>query len=534
MKKVLIISSDVLDENMAGMGMRYWELAHALAHTCQVTLAIPNQTQLNSASVNLVSFDWEHGDLTDVARMADVIIIQGFVLHFHPYLKTLGIPLAVDLYVPFILENLVWHDSDDWSTWIPAYEEYLRVQLELLRAGDFFFCASERQRDYWLGLLHAQKRINPHTYRDDPALRKLIDVVPFGLPSESPPPHRPVVKGIHKGIPKDCRLIIWNGGLWDWLDPLTLIRAVAELAQRHPDLRLFFMGTHHPNSVVTGMAMPERAIQLSQELGLFDRIIFFGSWIPYQERTNYLQEADLGVVSSLDHIETRFSFRTRVLDCIWTRLPLVLTSGDVLADMVVEAQVGMSVPPGEVPSMVNAIETMIYAGDTKIPQKSWSHLRETLCWENVVIPLQTYCQNPYFAADKGKYLTEVERISRDKDAFHKKVIQEKDAFLEKVILEKNAFLEQVIQEKNAFLEQVIQEKDANFERVAQEKDAVIERVTRENASLDQVMRDKETLFTNVVNQKEAAYNALAGDYNRLRSKFPLRIYYFICSKFNKK
>ncbi len=151
----------MVDENMGGVGVRYWEIAHSLAQNCQVTLAIPNETKLLSSSVNIVSFDLQHEDLSDLAHKADVIIIQGFILHFHPYLRDLGIPIAVDLYVPFLLEGLVWHDQDDWDSWIPAYEEYLRVQLELLRAGDFFFCASERQRDYWLGWLHAQSKSTP-------------------------------------------------------------------------------------------------------------------------------------------------------------------------------------------------------------------------------------------------------------------------------------------------------------------------------------------------------------------------------------
>ena len=76
---------------------------------------------------------------------------------------------------------------------------------------------SERQRDYWLGWLHAQKRINPHTYRQDPSLRRLIDVVSFGIPGEDPAHKREVLKGVHPKIAGDDKLIIWSGGMWDWL-----------------------------------------------------------------------------------------------------------------------------------------------------------------------------------------------------------------------------------------------------------------------------------------------------------------------------
>jgi len=417
MKKVLIVSSDIVDENMGGVGVRYWEIAHALAAECAVTLAIPNQTRLTSARVRLESFDWEHGNLMDLAQQADVIVIQGFTLHFHPYLRDLGIPLAVDLYVPNLLESLVWHDRDDWATWIPAYQEYLRVQLELLRAGDFFFCASERQRDYWLGWLHAQKRINPHTFRADPSLRQLIDVVPFGLPNLPPPACQPVLKGVHPGIPADSRLILWNGGLWDWLDPLTLIHAMANLASIRPEARLVFLGTRHPNSVVSGMTMADRAIQLSRDLGLYEKTVFFGDWVPYQKRTDYLQEADLAVITHPDHIETHFSYRTRVLDCIWAGLPIVTTWGDAMADLVDKNGIGLTVPPGNVAALTGALDQMLEKSKSSVRPETWEQLRQSLCWSKAVLPLLTFCQEPHQSPDKGQYLTELERIVRDKDAF---------------------------------------------------------------------------------------------------------------------
>lgn len=417
MNKILIVSSDVVDKNMAGVGVRNWEIAHALAHECEVTLAIPNETQLTSSTVKLVSFDWEHGDLRELARQADGIVIQGFALHFHPYLRDLNIPLAVDLYVPNLLESLVWHDQDDWAGWIPAYQEYLRVQLELLRAGDFFFCASERQRDYWLGWLHAQKRINPHTFRADPTLRQLIDVVPFGLPDLPPPVPQPILKGIHPGIPAGARLILWSGGLWDWLDPLTLIQSMAVLAESHPEARLYFLGTRHPNAVVSGMTMADRAIQLSRDLGLYEKTVFFGDWVPYQQRTDYLQEADLAVITHHDHIETHFSFRTRILDCIWAGLPIVSTRGDAMAELVEKNGVGLTVPPQDVPALTRAIEKMLANGKASIQPEIWNQLCQALCWQQAVVPLLQFCQQPHLAPDKGQYLTELERILRDKDAY---------------------------------------------------------------------------------------------------------------------
>jgi glycosyltransferase involved in cell wall biosynthesis len=463
-KKILLISGDVVNQNMGGVGVRNWELAHALARHCRVTLAVPGESDLRSQTVRLVPYDLQKSDLRPNAEDADVIVLHGPILHFHPYLRELDLPLAVDLYVPNLLEGLVWHDQDDWDQWIPAYEEYLRLQLDLLRAGDFFFCASERQRDYWLGWLHAQKRINPHTYRQDPTLRKLIDVIPFGLPAEPLAVTKRVLKGVHPGIGESDYVLLWSGGLWDWLDPLTLIRAVGQLAHSYPALKLYFMGTRHPNPLVTGMSMPEKAIQLSQELGLFEKTVFFGDWVRYEERGNYLAEADLAVVSHPGHIETRFSFRTRVLDCIWAGLPIVTTDGDAMADWVKQENLGLTVPPGQVDAMAQAIETMILQpGGRAMYANAFKRLQAALQWSNVIRPLANFCQAPSKAPDAGMYLTETERLSRAKDGFLAQVVQEKDAFLNQIIRDKDAFLNQVMRDKDAYWENVVQSKDAQIE-----------------------------------------------------------------------
>ncbi|MBN2549201.1 MAG: glycosyltransferase [Anaerolineales bacterium] len=498
MKKVLIISNDTVNSRMGGVGIRNWELAHALAPHCQVTLAVPDATDLASDTVNLVVYPGPDGDLRPLASQADVILIQGFVLHFHPYLREMQIPLAVDLYVPFLLEGLVWHAENDWQSWIPHYEEYLRVQLEQLRAGDFFFCASETQRDYWLGWLHAQKRINPHTYRQDAELRKLIDVVPFGLPAQPAQPTRPVLKDVHPGINQGDTLILWSGGLWDWLDPLTFIRAVARLIPAYPRLKVYFMGTQHPNPIVTGMSMPEKALALSRELDLLNSHIFFGDWTPYQERLDYLLEADFTVISHPQHIETHFSFRTRLLDCIWASLPVIITQGDTMAEWVERENLGYAIPPHDEQAMAAAIEKMIAAGRSFGSPRAafapaFARLRPTLQWENVIQPLLQFCLNPSIAPDKDQYLTEAERVTQAKDAFIEQVIRDKDAYLEQVIRDKDAHLEHVVHEKEAFLEQVVSEKDAFLEQVVREKDHCLEQVTSE----------KDDRFEQMVQEKDA-------------------------------
>lgn len=492
MTSVLIITEDFVDTNMGGMGMRYWEIANALSQSCQVTLAVPNQPELQSERIRLVPFDLQHGDIRDLAEQADVIFTHGFVVHFHPYLRELGIPMVMDLFNPYLLENLVMYSEGELDQWIPAYEEYLRVQLEMLRYGDFFTCATERQRDYWLGWLHAQKRLNPHTYRLDPSFRKLIDVVPSGLQEGIPIASKPVLKGVAPGISSTDRLVLWSGGVWNWLDPLTPIRAMALLAPRHPELKLYFMGTRHPNPVVPEMAMVDRAISLSQELGLYQKTVFFGSWVPYQEREGYLVEADLAVLAHLGHIETHFSFRTRLLDCIWAGLPMVVTDGDAMADWVREHQLGLVVPQGDPTAMASAIESLLEEDGRPARAHAFEQVRQGLRWSKVITPLLQYCQSPQLAPDKGIYLTETERISRGKDAYIEKIIQDKDAYIQQIIHDKDAYIARVIEDKDAHTSQVIRDWEAFQEQSNHDWQAHLERVVQDReAEFAQRLKEEE-------------------------------------------
>ena len=243
------------------------------------------------------------------------------------------------------------------------------------------------------------------------------------------------------GISPDDKLIIWSGGLWDWLDPLTLIQAMAKLERKHPKLKLYFLGTRHPNPVVSGMEMPDKAIHLSQELGLYNKTVFFGDWAPYDQREHYLAESDLAVISHHAHIETHFSFRTRVLDCIWAGLPMIITAGDAMSELVDKEGLGYSVLPGDVQAMTEAIEKLLSALDSNRFSTAFDRIREQFTWERVIQPLKVFCENPALTPDKGKYLTDAERIGRDKDLFLQQVIHDKDEFWGAIVRDREAVID---------------------------------------------------------------------------------------------
>lgn len=397
MTKILIVTHDLLGERMAGPAIRCFELARQLAATCEVTLAsqLPIEGNL-AADFEITSFRDDVDCLTALARRADVLLLQGLIHQKYPVLLKLGKRLVMDLYDPYIFENYP-HMLAQPGKGAVDYLHFWDVQNEMMELADFSICASERQRDMWIGRYCALGRLIPPIFEQDPSFRKLIDVVPFGL-SDDPPHHeRPVLKGVVPGIGPEDKVLLWGGGIWNWFDPLTVIRAVARLSEVRSDIKLYFLGIKHPNPEIPEMEMSVKAVRLSEELGVKDRFVFFNhDWVPYHDRQNYLLEADIGISSHFDSIETRFSFRTRVLDYMWSGLPIITTEGDSMAELVAQSQLGHVTRYEEVEDWVAAIVRIV--DDPQHAERCRQNVRQTaqgFRWSKVAEPLVGYCSAPY-------------------------------------------------------------------------------------------------------------------------------------------
>ena len=393
---------------MAGPAIRYWEWAKALGRALPVTLAAPAVAELQPAGFTLTAYRDGHA-LRGLAEAADVIAISGYLLRRYPWLSELGRPLIVDLSHSFVLESLQSDARPSSGLAWDLFAERWQVLNELLLGGDFFVCNSERQRDYWLGMLSALGRVNPDTYAADAALRHLIAVVPFGLPSQPPRKTRPVLKGVYPGITAGDRVVYWGGGIYDWLDPLTLIQAAALISRQRQDVKVFFAGVRHPNPHVMPMRMVGATQQLSRQLGLTDRFVFFNDWLQYAARADYLLEADVGVSLHIEHLETRYAFRTRALDYLWAGLPIVCSAGDALADLVSQEGLGRVVPCQNAEATAAALLELLEQPALRAGLAArFEQVAARYTWEQTTRPLLEFCRCPRLAPDRGRRLWQLQ------------------------------------------------------------------------------------------------------------------------------
>jgi hypothetical protein len=401
MTELLIISHDVVDTRMAGPGIRYWEMARALAVHASITLATPGQSLEHEAFVSHVYTRRDWTSIAPAVSRADAIMLQGDLLMDFPQLETCGKPLVIEATYPYTFEGLQLSSSLPQEQQLPRYLDRLEVVRRAAQAGDFFFCASELQRAYWLGVLDALGRINPDTYAADQSLRQMIDIVPFGLPSRIPKHTAAAMKGVIPGIEPADRVVLWGGGLWQWLDSLSLVKAIAHVADRQSDVRLVFPATQHPNPAVPEMPMLRQTREESDRLGLTDKIAFFGDWVPYEFWPNYLLEADIGASLHFETLETHFAFRTRMLDYIWAGLPMVVTGGDATSKLVTHYSLGEVVAPGDHEAIAAAILRLLDTPNLREAYRErFEQVRPQFTWEQVCQPIARFCQNPQFAADR--------------------------------------------------------------------------------------------------------------------------------------
>lgn len=398
MTRILMLSRATVGPGMASPGIRAYQLAGALGRLlpeAEVTLAVPaGQDAIDAPGTNVRMQTWRtNSEAVTLARAHDVSVARNFAPHFARLLGDHR--FALDAFTPFFIEWMEFSKRiipPRWRrTWMGGNRWYLNFQLTV---ADFLFCADDRQRDLLIGMLMALALVPPDVYERDPSLRRLIDVVPYGVPSAPLAPRGPVMKGVVPGIAPTDRVLLWNGTVADWNDPFTLVRAMERLAASRPEVKLVFMGVDHPDYVFgPSSGVLRQAIDLARGLGIEGRNIFFlEGWVPYERIDDYLAEADASVCLGYENLESRFAFRTRYVDLFRARVPLLCTRGDVLAERVHDDPLGLTVHEGDIDGVVAGIERLI--DDTSFVdecRRNLAGIAHELAWDTAAEPLARFC-----------------------------------------------------------------------------------------------------------------------------------------------
>ena len=395
MTRIALLCSEPIRARMAGIGIRYLEFARRLPRPgLEIVLVAPGAAEpapekaAEGPALASARRPFVRGQLRQLLSDCDGAVAQGQLAN-DLLLEVPELPVAVDLYDPWLIENLHYSRElgldpyrNDHATWL----------LQMSRA-DFFLCSSEEQRGYYLGFLTALGRVNPERVAADPDLQRLIAAVPFGVP-EQLPAHRPFLPARAEG---ERRILF--GGLYDWYDPWPVLEAFTRLER--PGSKLLFI--RNPNPEATPQRLWTQVEAWCRQRGLWQNGVTALDWVPAERRYDLLRDVDVLVATHRPGLEARLSLRTRFLDAAAAGCPLIATAGGTIARLIGEHDAGWVVPAGESEAVEAALRSALENDGAASRREGARRLAAEFSWERVLEPLLRFCLEPAADATKARF-----------------------------------------------------------------------------------------------------------------------------------
>ncbi|HSY47403.1 MAG TPA: glycosyltransferase family 4 protein [Thermoanaerobaculia bacterium] len=378
MTRALLVCPEPLGHHQpAGIGIRFLEMAKVLlADGHEVTLLSRDAGAVTGCRVDAITPQ----SLNRHTGQADVAVVQGHAAN-DLFAHGVTIPTVVDLYDPFIVENLHYYPTRGAEVFT---HDHATLMQSLLR-GDLFLCASEAQRLFYLGTLLAAGRLNPIAFENDPHLDALIRIAPFGVPP-----------GNVSGAPSVPRVLF--GGIYDWYDPILAIDAVGAARASLPDITLTF--TTHPNPSLTPQGKLAEAIEHARRNGC--DFVHFEPWVAYEQRAAFYRRFGATLLSFPQSIETDLSMRTRVYDYLWAGLPIVTSPAPGTDELLARYGAGEIVRSGS-PAAFAAALVRVLSDDNDRMREGARRFVEEHQWSHALQPLVDFVRAPHIDPQKEAF-----------------------------------------------------------------------------------------------------------------------------------
>jgi glycosyltransferase involved in cell wall biosynthesis len=354
--RVVVRTPDVVGERMAGPGIRAWQLARELAKHFQTTLIAKREGPLPADDVAILELGTD--EAREAKRAADVLVGQPSRRFTRLRARQ---RMVYDLFDPTVLELRELYGQQ------PSLRQRVHLAAEWWRLAHALVDA-----DLLISAAPNQKRFYETLRAGDAAWIE----VPFGVDPQ---------EWSRCGKPR-ANVVIWGGGVWEWLDPGTAVEAILRLNREGLDARLLFLGRSRPNRTLVDRRREDR----------FERLLEVGrpfvgtneEWVPYRERLSWLCSGKVAIMLHRRTAEAGASIRTRLFDAIASATPVVTTEGGFAADLVKEEGLGFVVPPEDPGAVAAAIRTLLTDDEIfSACVQSLERIRPRYAWATVTRPL---------------------------------------------------------------------------------------------------------------------------------------------------
>ncbi len=384
--KIGIVCPEPIGECMSGIGIRMLEMANFLSKTYDLILYVPKESIPIKTSFPIKGYKKEA--ISEFLKDRDVAIVQGEPANYLLSQNFKGY-VIVDLYDPYPIEALSYDDK--------AFEFAFSSLSFQLKKGNFFLCANEKQRIFYLGALYLSKRLEPEIFQKDPEFKSLITIVPYGVPEEEPT--------FEENYFNFNEPVIFFGSFYDWYD-VEILKEVLKELKNYVDYH--FVVTKHLRTETTPQKNFNNFYEWSKKEGLLDKNIHIFNWIPYKERTKAYFSSSLSLCLYPETFETELSFRTRILDFLYGGLPVIALKGSEIEKFLSEEE-GAFFIEKDIDLIVK--KTLEVLKISREKRKEFSKkVRDKFSWNIVLKPLIDYIS--YLKPLKGEKKGFWEKILR--------------------------------------------------------------------------------------------------------------------------
>ena len=377
-RKVLVISPDLFPLPglpTTGSGLRAWGLAQGLASRGhKVILSMPEaalQGREKQIPPEILATAWKVGKLEELIESItpDVVLFCGWST-LNNLQREIPIPIAIDQHGPHIMERTFQKYQN--------YETNAQEKRQSMSRADFFTCAGQKQRLYFLPWLMES---------GFPMDENRVGVIPVSLTPDLPL-HNPAEGEI---------TFVYGGVFLPWQDPtLPLMTLVDRLeAQGHGVLRFF--GGEHPF-----IPLDTRSFQrLKEQLNKSPRVIT-SPIISRDELLNIYGQAHVAFDVMKINTERELAFTTRTVEYLWCGLPVIYNNYSELSDYIRDYDAGWTVNPEDREAIAAVVDEIIGHPDvlTRKSANAQKLVRDYFTWDKTIEPLDAFIRTPSIRKNK--------------------------------------------------------------------------------------------------------------------------------------
>lgn len=370
-RKVVVVAGDVLPLKgwpSTGAGLRAWSLGKGLESKGHyVSFLMPKfigeKLPMTRLPDNIHFFDLTAEAMTATIESLgpDIVVFQHWPLV--PLLRRTGSYVVIDFHGPHILERIMQGAGDLKSN--------ASVKLNAIQKADFFTCAGEYQRRYFIAWL-VLAGVRPD--------ESIIRSIPVSMSPDLP-----------KHTSSGEITFVYGGIFLPWQDPSMALRCVARALDRYETGRLrIFAGKHPVHPISTGVFD-----RLLNDLHSNRRVEIY-PLIGHDALLSEYVRAHVAVDVMRRNWERELAFTTRTVEYLWSGLPVIHNDYSELSEYIEKARAGWLLDPCDGHRADELVKSIIdHPAVLEDYSKNAQELvRRRFTWEKTIGPLHDFCESP--------------------------------------------------------------------------------------------------------------------------------------------